>query len=73
MPPTPTGQKPRYSSFLKYSGFAFQLLGGIGVAGWLGYRLDEYLSLGFPAFMLLFIVMTLSGMLYQMNRKLRED
>ena len=49
------------------------MLGGIGVAGWLGYRLDEYLSLGFPAFMLLFIVMTLSGMLYQMNRKLKED
>jgi len=73
MSPAPTGQKPPYNSFLKYSGFAFQLLGGIGVAGWLGYELDRYLALSFPAFMLLFIVLTLAGMLYQMSRKLNEE
>lgn len=73
MPPTPTGQKPPYNSFLKYSGFAFQLLGGIGIAGWLGYRLDGYLALNFPVFMLLFIVLALAGMLYQMSRKLTEE
>jgi F0F1-type ATP synthase assembly protein I len=73
MPPTPTGQKPPYNAFLKYSGFAFQLLGGIGLAGWLGYLLDRYLVLGFPVFMLLFIVMALAGMLYQMSRKLNEE
>jgi hypothetical protein len=73
MPPTPSGQKPPYNSFLKYSGFAFQLLGGIGLAGWLGYQLDQYLVLGFPTFMLSFIVMALAGMLYQMSRKLNEE
>jgi F0F1-type ATP synthase assembly protein I len=73
MPPTPTGQKPPYNAFLKYSGFAFQLLGGIGLAGWLGYLLDRYLALSFPVFMLLFIVMALAGMLYQMSRKLNEE
>ena len=73
MPPTPTGQKPPYNAFLKYSGFAFQLLGGIGLAGWVGYQLDLYLALKFPVFMLLFILSTLGGMLYQMNRRLKED
>ncbi len=73
MPPTPTGQKPPSNSFLKYSGFASQLLGGIGIAGWLGYRLDERLAWGFPVFMLLFMLMVLAGMLYQMSRKLNEE
>ena len=73
MPPTPTGQKPPSNSFLKYSGFAFQLLGGIGIAGWLGYLLDERLAWGFPVFMLLFMLMVLAGMLYQMSRKLNEE
>ncbi len=73
MPPTPSDPKPPYNSFLKYSGFAFQLLGGLGLAGWLGYLLDQYWHLGFPVFMLLFILMTLSGMLYQMYRQLNKD
>jgi len=73
MPPAPSGPKPPSNSFLKYSGFAFQLLGGIAVAGWLGYQLDRYWQLKFPAFMLLFILMALSGMLYQMYRQLNKD
>jgi hypothetical protein len=73
MSPAPTGQKPPYNAFLKYSGFAFQLLGGIGLSGWLGYQLDLYLALSFPVFMLLFMVMALAGMLYQMSRKLNEE
>lgn len=71
--PTPTGQKPPSNAFLKYSGFAFQLLGGLGLAGWLGYLLDQYLAWGFPVFMLLFIILMLAGMLYQMSRKLNEE
>lgn len=71
--PPPTDPKPPSNSFLRFSGFAFQLLSGIGVAGWLGYRLDRYLELGFPAFMLIFIVAAFSGMLYQAYRKLNQD
>lgn len=71
--PQPTDPKPPYNSFLRFSGFAFQLLGGIGIAGWLGYELDKYFALSFPACMLLFIVITFSGMLYQMYRKLNEE
>ena len=71
--PTPTDPKPPYNSFLRYSGFAFQLLGGIGIAGWLGHRLDQYIGIAFPACMLSFMVLTLSGMLYQMYRKLNQE
>lgn len=73
MPPPPSDQKPRYNSFLRYSGFAFQLLGALGIGGWLGYQLDTYLKLEFPVFMLLFILLILSGMLYQMNRQLTKE
>lgn len=40
---------------------------------WLGHRLDLYLELGFPVFMLSFIVLTLAAMLYQMYKKLNEQ
>jgi hypothetical protein len=71
--PTPSGRKPPSNSYLRFGGFAFQLLGGIGIAGWLGHQLDLYFSLKFPAFLLLFILVVLSGMLYQINKKLNED
>lgn len=71
--PAPTDPKPPYNSFVRYSGFAFQLLGGIGVAGWLGYQLDQLLGLSFPAFMMTFILLALAGMLYQMYQTLNKD
>lgn len=71
--PTPSGRKPQSNSYLRFGGFAFQLLGGIGLAGYLGYRLDQYLGIEFPVFLLLFSIGVLAGMLYQMNRKLNEE
>jgi Putative F0F1-ATPase subunit Ca2+/Mg2+ transporter len=68
---TPTDPKPS-NSFLRYSNFAFQLFAGMGLAGWLGYKLDNYLAWGFPVFLLSFVLMVFAGMLYQMNKKLKE-
>lgn len=59
--------------YLKYSNLAFQLLLGIGLAGWLGYLLDQYLSLTFPAFMLTFGFLAFGGMMYQVYRTLNKD
>ena len=72
-PPTPSGQKPPSKSYLRFGGFAFQLLGGLGIAGWLGHQLDLYFAFKFPIFLLLFMLLVLSGMLYQINKKLNED
>jgi Putative F0F1-ATPase subunit Ca2+/Mg2+ transporter len=64
---TPTGPKRQQqsNSYLRYGGFAFQLFGGMGLAGWLGYRLDHYFDLRFPAFLLSFVLLVFAGMIYQ--------
>lgn len=69
-----SANKPNPSnSYLKYSNLALQLLLGIGLAGWLGYKLDQYLSIAFPAFMLTFGFVAFGGMLYQIYRSLNKD
>ena len=71
---TPTGPKePRPSNaYLAYGGFALQLLGAMGLAGWVGHRLDVYFALGFPVFLLSFVLAVFAGMLYQANRRLNK-
>jgi F0F1-type ATP synthase assembly protein I len=68
----PSDKKKPINAYLKYSGLAFQLLGSIGVFGWLGYKLDQFLSLKFPAFMLLFGLLAFGGMMYQVYRSLNQ-
>jgi len=72
---TPTGPKEPgpTNSFLKYSSFGLQLLGGIGLAGWIGHKLDIYLALSFPVFLLSFVLIVFSGMLYQMYKQLNQE
>lgn len=65
--------KPSPSNYLKYANLALQLLIGIGLAGWLGYLLDNYLQLSFPVFMLLFGFVAFGGMLYQVYRSITRD
>jgi hypothetical protein len=71
-PTGPKGQGPS-NSYLKYGSFGLQLLGGIGLAAWLGYRLDLFLALKFPVFMLALALLVLAGMLYQMYKQLNQD
>ena len=66
----PKRQEP--NTYLKYSSLAFQLFFTIGVAGWLGYKLDNYLVLSFPAFMISFIVISFGGMMYRVYKQLNE-
>ncbi len=72
---TPTGPKAPgpSNSFLKYSSFGIQLLGGIGLAGWAGYRLDLYLELKFPVFLLSFALLVFAGMTYQMYKQINQE
>lgn len=65
-------KQSQFNTYLNYSGLALQLLVTIGVFGWLGYLLDRYLSLRFPVFMLVFVVVSFSGMLYQIYRSLNR-
>lgn len=66
--------KPNQSNnYLKYANLGLQLLLGIGLAGWLGYLLDGYLGLTFPAFMLTFGFGVFVGMMYQLYRSLNRE
>lgn len=67
----PRKQKP-YNDFLKYSGLGIQVLAGIGLAAWLGYKLDQYLELFFPVFLLLFVFVSFGGMMYQLYRSINK-
>jgi F0F1-type ATP synthase assembly protein I len=62
--------KKRGNDYLRYSGLGLQLLLTIGVAGWVGYKLDQYLSLKFPVFLLCFVLLGFVGALYKIYRAL---
>ncbi|HQQ96263.1 MAG TPA: AtpZ/AtpI family protein [Cyclobacteriaceae bacterium] len=70
---TPSGPQKPDNNYLRYSNFAFQLLGGISLGGWIGYRLDKYLNLTFPVFLLLFVMLVLGAMIFQMYKQLNEN
>jgi len=65
-------RKRRQNTFIRYGGLGMQMLLTIGLAGWLGYKLDTWLSLRFPAFLLLFVLIALAGTLYKLYRSLRQ-
>jgi F0F1-type ATP synthase assembly protein I len=52
----------------KYAGMAFQILATLGVAFFIGYKLDEYFALSFPIFLISLPVIALIGFLYQVVR-----
>ena len=71
--PSPNQKLKPYNTYLKYSSLAIQLFGAIGLLGWLGYKLDQYLALTFPAFMLLFGFLAFGGMMFQVYRSIKRD
>ena len=71
--PSPNPKLKPYNTYLRYSSLGLQLLAAIGVFGWLGYQLDEYLALKFPAFLLLFGFLAFGGMMYQVYRSIKRD
>ncbi len=71
--PSPNKKLKPYNNYLKYSSLGFQLLAAIGFFGWLGFLLDRYLDIKFPAFMLLFGFTAFGGMMYQIYRSINRD
>ena len=60
------------NGYLKYSGLAIQFLAALGFFGWLGHVVDNYLSIQFPAFMLLFGLMAFGGMMFILYRSIKS-
>lgn len=77
MAPSPGPSQPnkklnRYNSYLRYSGLGLQLLITIGVCGWLGYKLDQYVGNKYPLYMLLLGFLGFAGSMYQIYRSINR-
>lgn len=60
----PTGsnnqqKQSQLNSYLKYSGLAFQMMAVIGLAVWGGMKIDAWLNMKFPVFL---VTLTLVGL-----------
>lgn len=71
--PEHSGKKRKpFDAYLKYSSLGLQLLGLIGVSGWLGFLLDGYLELKIPVFLPLFVTVAFAGFIYNLYRTLNK-
>ena len=61
----PSSRKTPYNLLLRYAGLAFQMIAAIGVSLWLGYLLDQWLGMRFPLFMIIFSLLALTLLLWQ--------
>jgi Putative F0F1-ATPase subunit Ca2+/Mg2+ transporter len=61
-------KKPKLynNSYLKYAGLGLQMMGVIGFSAWLGTKLDQYLKLTFPAFLLSFVFLAFTAVMVQL-------
>ena len=66
-------KKKQANSLLKFSGLGLQMLAAIGAGAWLGLRLDRYLELKFPVFLLTFVFLIFGGMMFHLYRSLNKD
>ena len=69
----PKKPKPYNNHYLKYAGLGLQLFGVIGFSAWLGYQLDNYLKLTFPAFLISFVLLAFSGVMVQLYRSATKE
>lgn len=66
-------KKKQANSLLKLSGLGLQMLATIGSGAWLGLKLDRYLELKFPVFLLTFVFLIFGGMMFHLYRSLNKD
>ncbi len=66
-------KKKPVNNFLKFSGLGLQMMVSIGLGAWLGMKLDQYLELKFPVFLLIFVFAIFGGLMYQLYRSLNKD
>lgn len=72
-PPEKKKTKKQYNTYLKYSGLAIQMVVTIGLAGFAGYWIDKQIGWGFPAFLLLFIMLALAGIIYGIIKSSKDE
>ncbi|MFZ9505198.1 MAG: AtpZ/AtpI family protein [Cyclobacteriaceae bacterium] len=70
---SPGPEKPRQlNPFLKYSSLAIQMAAAIGLAAWVGYRLDARAETS-PLFLIILVLAAFSGLLYRLWLDLKNE
>ena len=71
---TSSNQKQKqFNSYLRYSGLAIQMIVTIGLMAFLGYKIDGWIGIKFPAFLLLFTFSALTGLIYRLIKSVEEQ
>jgi apolipoprotein N-acyltransferase len=56
--------------YARYTGIAFQMMAVMAISAWVGYKLDQWLSIEFPVFTLGFTVVAIGLVLYKLVKSL---
>lgn len=64
-------QKPKkkLDDFIRYSSLAFEMIVIMGIGVFAGVKIDQWLGLGFPAFTLILMILSVIGAIYYAIRK----
>jgi len=66
-------RKPRpFNTYIKYSGLAIQMAVTIGLMGWIGFKIDGWLQLKFPIFLLVLVSLGFVGSFYGLIKSLNN-
>jgi len=74
--PLSRNKQPKKSSSnvaLRYAGLAFQMMAGLGLAVFAGYKLDQRTGWSFPVFMIIFSLLALTLILWQIIKDTRRN
>jgi len=61
--------KKQLDDFIRYSSLAFEMIAIMGLGVLLGIKIDQWLSLSFPAFTLGLMILSVVGAIYHAIRK----
>jgi len=64
-------QKPKkqFDHFIRYSSLAVEMMAIMGAGVWMGVKLDQWLSMGYPVFTLCLMILSVIGAVYHVIRK----
>lgn len=57
-------KRPPLESYARYSSLAFQMFAIIGLGVYGGYKLDQWLEIGFPVFTVLMSIISVAAAIY---------
>lgn len=73
----PLSQKPRRKpdnrALYRYAGLAFQMMATLGLAVFVGYKLDQWTGWSFPVFMIILSLLALVLVLWQIIKDTRRN